>query len=106
MVPLLARQSVIIKAGRENNTILGNYECAYGLGIMSKLSGIELLEEHTDMVSLHRDFCEKLKDYQPADEKQTQLKKILLRYKPTAGYDEQMEELLQWGLKEDKVWQI
>ena len=106
MVPLLARQSVIIKAGRDHNTILGNYECAYAIGIMSKLSGIEILEDHTDMTLLHRDFCEKLKEYQPSDEQQERIKKILLMYKPTVAFDEQMEELLQWGLKEEKIWQL
>ena len=47
-----------------------------------------------------------MKEYQPSDEQQERIKKILLMYKPTAAFDEQMEELLLWGLKEEKIWQL
>ncbi len=106
MVTSLARQSVIIKAGREHNSILGNYECAYAIGVMSKVSGIPLPDERTDMKTLHRNFTEKLSSYAPQNKQEKQLRKILMAYKPSPELDEEMKELLEWGLQEDRLWQI
>ncbi len=106
MVTSLARQSVIIKANREDNMLLGNYECAYALGVMSLVSGIPLSDEREDIRVLHQDFLKRLKDYAPKNHQEEQLKKILLRYHPDAETNEEMKELLEWGLKEDRLWQI
>lgn len=105
MIPLLARQSVIIKASGTESILLGNYECAYAIGLLSKLSGIHVSEERNDMRRVQEEFCTKLKGYQTTDEKEQQLIKILCAYKAEETYDAQMEELFQWGLHEEKLWQ-
>lgn len=106
MIPVLARESIILKSRRDFNTILGNYECAYAIGVMSQLSGIPVIEDHSDMQQMHAAFMEKLKDYKPADIHQERIKKILQLYKPAEMMDAQVEELLQWGLREDRLWEI
>ena len=39
MVTSIARQSVIIKSKTGNSILLGNYECGYALGLLSKVAG-------------------------------------------------------------------
>lgn len=106
MITSLARQSVIIKAGRDHNSILGNYECAYAIGVMSRVSGIPVPVDITDMKALHQEFVEKLSDYAPQNKQEEQVKKILLRYKPASEFNTEMRELLEWGLREDRLWQM
>lgn len=106
MVPVLARESIILKCRRDHNSILGNYECGYALGLMSHLTGIPLLTDHSDMKTLHQDFMEKVKAYQPADEEEKRLLHILRLYKPEEVMDEQVEELIRWGEQEEKPWKI
>lgn len=106
MIPILARQSIILKSGRDDNTILGNYECAYAIGLLSKLAGIPLLEEGETMTDIYQDFVAKLGEYQPTEEREARVKKILLAYDPTPLLDEQMKELIQMGCEEERVWQM
>ncbi|MCR5717126.1 MAG: DUF3837 domain-containing protein [Lachnospiraceae bacterium] len=106
MVPVLARQSIILKCDRKRNTILGNYECAYALGLMSKLSGVSLLEDHSDMRLLKDTFMEQVSSYQPADDKEEHLLHILELYEAPSDTDEQTEELLEMGLREERPWVI
>lgn len=104
MVPILARQSIILKCDRKRNTILGNYECAYALGLMSRLSGVPLMDDHSDMRVLHDDFMQKVSSYKPADDKEEHLLHILELYEAPVDTDEQTEELIQWGLHEEHPW--
>lgn len=108
MITSLARGSVIIKAGREDSALLGNYECAYALGVMSRVSGLSLPEGREDMKALHRDFMEKLRrqGYAPTDQKEERLLQLLRHCQPDAEMNGEMKELLAWGEKEERLWQM
>ena len=45
MVPLIARQSVIIKCNQQTSVLLGNYEFYYLAGLMKKLYNLEINED-------------------------------------------------------------
>ena len=106
MVPVLARESIILKCRRDHNSVLGNYECGYALGLMSQLSKIPLLADHKDMKALHDDFMKKSEAYKPASEEEKRLLHMLSLYKTEELYDDQVEELIQWGLKDERPWKI
>ena len=40
------------------------------------------------------------------NEKERYLVKLLMNYEETEEYGEEMKELLLWGLREDKVWEV
>lgn len=44
MVPILAKQAVIIKCTAQSGIIISNYECAYAMGILAKLADKEVAE--------------------------------------------------------------
>lgn len=105
MVTLTARQSVIIKCKMQASVMLGNYEFYYGAGLFCRLKGIEAAED------IRPDELKKLLEPELAkdsetDEREEYLKKLLRAYNPSKDYDEQMKELLLWGLKEEKLWKV
>ncbi len=106
MVPFLAKQSIVIKSGRDHNTILGNYECAYAVGLMSRLSGIAIEEHPEDLPGAMTEFIEKLQNYQTADEREKRLQHILSLYKVEPLADAQVYELLKMGLEEEHPWEM
>jgi len=106
MVLTLARDSIILKCMRNHNSILGNYECAYALGLMSRLSGIALPEGNTDLKMMLNEFLEKSKGYKSVSEEERRLLHILAAYHPAAELDEQAMELLKWGMTEEHPWKI
>lgn len=106
MVPILARDSIVLKCRQKQNSILGNYECAYALGLMSHLSGIALRTDEQDMIKIHQDFVQKMKTYQPTTVEEKKLCHMICSYKPVQDLDEQMQELIKWGLEEEAPWKI
>lgn len=105
MVTSIARQSVILKCTMQASVLLGNYEFYYGAGLFCKLQGIPV-EEEIRPLALREFLMPRLKEAAGADEKETYLIKILTGCKVTEEYDEQMKELLLWGLKEEQMWQM
>lgn len=106
MVPILARDSIILKCMRDHNSILGNYECAYAAGLLSRLAGIPVRQEETDLKILLAELLEKTKGYTPATPEEKRLIHILSAYQPVEKMDEQAVELLKMGLGETQPWQI
>ena len=105
MVPLVTRQSIIIKCTQQTSILLGNYEFYYLAGLMKKLFGFELhaemnpqevfsyIKEHTDSAN-------------PQDEREKYMLKLVEFYKPLEEYDEQMKELFEMGATEEHLWQM
>lgn len=85
--------------------MLGNYEFYYGAGLFCRLNGIQPAED------IRPDELKKL--LQPnltgdpgSDEREQYLAKLLLAYQPSQEYDDQMKELLLWGLREESLWKV
>lgn len=105
MVTLTARQSVILKCSMQASVMLGNYEFYYGAGLLCQLNGINVSED------IRPDELKKILEPELAkefegDEREKYLRKLLLAYSPSEEYDEQMKELLLWGLKEERLWKV
>lgn len=105
MVTSIARQSVIIKCNMQASMMLGNYEFYYGAGLFSKLGGIAV-EEDILPEALQELIAPALKQFSSEDAREQYLVKLLTNYKVSDEYDEQMKELLQLGIKEEKIWQV
>lgn len=105
MIPLVARQSVIIKCNSISSVLLGNYEFYYAGGLMCRLFGL-----HADADMPPRKLCEylqeKIPQIQPNNEKEGYLLKLVAGYDPQPDYDGQMRELFAWGAAENDLWQI
>lgn len=103
MVPSITRQAVMLKCRSENNTILADYECAYGIGFILKLSGNQL-PEYKNMTQLLEKTKIILESYTPADEKEKQLIRMLELYVPKDTESEQINDLLMMGINENRPW--
>lgn len=105
MVPSIARQSVIIKCSMQKSVLTGNYEFYYAAGLLKKLCGVEIPEDIKPL-ELENLVSESLKSLSPKDEKEQWLFGMLSDYKPFEEYDEQMKELLLWGMGEKYPWSV
>lgn len=105
MVALTARQSVIIKCNMQASVLLGNYEFYYAAGLFCKIKGIVVNEEILPQ-ELKKFILPMLKEFSSEDKREQYLVKLLLPYQVLEDYDEQMKELLKWGLSEEFIWQI
>ncbi len=105
MVTLVARQSVIIKCNMQASILLGNYEFYYAAGLLCKLKGISV-EEDILPKALEERIAPELKSFSGEDKREQYLVRLLSNYETLEEYDEQMKELLKWGLKEENIWQV
>lgn len=105
MVTLTARQSVILKCNMQASVMLGNYEFYYGAGLFCKLKEIEVQEDVWPN-ELKEILQPELTEEFGKNDQEKYLAKLLLAYAPLEEYDGQMKELLLWGLKEEKLWQL
>lgn len=96
MVPMLAVSSIEKKLQIQASVIVGNYEFYYAAGKLSSLTSLGA-DENTRPVELKETVETALADFQPADDTQTYLVKLLERYRPSENYDEQMKLLFRWG---------
>ena len=106
MVPELARQAVIIKSKNNTSVILGNYECAYALGIMSQAAGLPEDATYIDMTLWHKDVMEELAGFAPQNENQAQVLRMLELLEPDGEMDDQVKELYKMGYHEQRPWEI
>lgn len=106
MVPLLARQAVIIKCNNDTSVITGNYELAYSLGLMVNQTGILFPGDYVNMKDLHEKVMQALEGKEPEDDRLKRLYHMLKYYHPTDDFDEQMGELINMGLGEKYPWDI
>lgn len=106
MVPELARQAVIIKSNNHTSVILGNYECAYAIGVLSKAAGLVMDDSYSDMVVWHQDVMDKLEDFEPEQENVREVLRMLRLLEPSPEIDEQVKKLYHMGYDETRLWEI
>ncbi len=103
MIPILAKNAVKIKCGFSNAIMTGNYECAYGLGIISALAGLKKEENIENIKELHSRVMEAVKNYEPESDEIKRLVAILREYEPSNLCDAQVKELYYMGFNDKKV---
>lgn len=106
MVTSIARQSVIIKSKTGNSILLGNYECGYALGLLSKAAGLEESDSFDDMRQWYEHVMSQLTDFTSPDECLTEVLRITKNYEPEPDVDEQMKQLYRMGYSETRMWQM
>lgn len=103
MENIVVRQSVIIKCNLASSVMLGNYEFYYAGGLLCRLAG-KLPAQDMQPEELYAFLKPLLEIYEPKNEQEAYLVKLLQGYKIGEKYDEQMQQLLQMGLKEKNMW--
>lgn len=104
MVLELARMSIIIKSQHKTSVMTGNYELGYACGLLSKLAGVSVLPWETPR-QLQEQTMTALAQYVPANEREENVIHMLKYYHPDDTNDEQVKQLLTWGMTEEHVWQ-
>lgn len=105
MVPILARQAVIIKCLAGNGILISNYECAYGIGLLYCISGTPAPEWGEETVETF--LAQALSAQEHVSLEDAPAKKLLemLRaYKPDETRDEQIGQLYRMGATEQHPW--
>ena len=103
MVPLLAKNAVKIKVGFPEAGITGNYECAYGLGIISATAGLVKEENIQSIAELKNQVMKKISDYEPGDDSIKRLIEMLGEYEPAEKTDQQMIDLYYVGFDDKNL---
>jgi len=106
MVTSIARQSVIIKSKTGSSILLGNYECGYALGLLSKAAGLSADDSFEDMRQWYEHVMSQLADFTSEDERLTEVLRITKNYEPAPDVDVQVKELYQMGYREERMWQM
>ena len=106
MVRSIARYAVIRKAQKSVNILTGNYEAAYGEGLLFHLLNLRPKTEEKSVRALKDELMEALHGYEPADDREKYLIHMLEEYKPSDLWDEDVEAMLKWGLEEDRIWEL
>lgn len=97
MEPILARQSVNIKCKIKASVMMGNYEFYYAAGVLCARTG-RMPEQDVKPEELYAFIHPILDTYEPGNEQEAYLVKLLKEYKVLDEYDEQMAELLKMGM--------
>ncbi len=106
MVTSIARQSVIIKSKTGNSILLGNYECGYALGLLSKMAGLVENDSFEDMRQWYEHVMLQLDGFTSEDERLMEVLRITKNYEPAPNVDGQVKELYHMGYKEERMWQM
>lgn len=104
MIPLVVRQSVILKCKLQKSVLVGNYEYYYAAGLFSRLAGVQLDAKKTPE-ELKEQIAAVLPDYQPSDPRELHLKRILTDFHPGAEKSEEMDALFLMGVNEAHLWE-
>lgn len=103
MVPLIARQSVIIKCNMKKSVLLGNYEFYYAAGLFQKFYGASLNADMSPQ-ELLENILEQADKAAPKDEKEEYLVTMLKNYEAGVEQDAQTRLLFAWGEAEPDPW--
>lgn len=101
MVQDIARGAVIRKTQRDVNIITGNYEAAFAIGLLAKISGTSVNPEPKDVSDMKAEMMEALSNYAAKNEREENLIRMLKDYKPSEVWDADVEAMFQRGLSED-----
>jgi hypothetical protein len=102
---LLARQSILIKCSLNASILMGNYEFYYAGGLLCRLAKTQP-QPGMQPEQLYAFLQPLLDTYQPKNEQESYLVKLLREYKVSGEYDAQMEQLFEMGLKEKYLWMV
>ena len=105
MITELARMSVIIKSQHATSVMTGNYELGYTCGLLAKLSG-RAIPAWQEAKELQEMAIKAFEGYEPSDDREKNVLRMLRLYHPDDTCDEQVRELYEWGLTETGVWQM
>lgn len=97
MILELARQSVRTKLRLGSATMLGNYEFYYAAGILCRELKLKP-EEDIKPKELYEFIRAGTDGVEVTDETAAHLLKMIHFYIPEDHYDDQMRELMQWGM--------
>lgn len=103
MVPILAKQAVKIKCGFTGARLTGNYELAYSLGILSASAGISRISEYASMQELKDMVLLQTETFTTDDEQLNNMIELLKDYEPSDSFDDQMKELYEMGYTDRKM---
>lgn len=107
MILDLVVEAVEIKLGFENFTgiLQSNYECAYALGKMMHLLGMPSEEGIVceRLGQLRQQTVEKMETYEPRDEAETNLMKLLKEYRMQSQDGEELQLLYERGYESIKA---
>ena len=103
MVTSIVRQSVIIKCKQKISGMLGNYEFYYSVGFLHKKYNLDCSSDMKP-VELKEKIADKLEILQGDSPEEEYLITILKKYRPKDEYNDQMVELFEMGLNEEKPW--
>ena len=104
MVPILAKESVIIKSANPTAILLGNYEIGYAAGLMVNLADQTFPESYHNMRELVDQVLELLKDYSPKDNREENILNMMKECKTPDLWDDQVQEMILMGLHETDYW--
>lgn len=102
MIQDIARGAVIRKTQKDVNIITGNYEAAFAIGLISQICSAAVDASGCDVTSMKNQLMEQIQDYEPKNEREKQLIRMLGAYKPSAVWDDDVAAMFQRGLAEDK----
>ncbi len=102
---LLARQSILIKCSLNASILMGNYEFYYAGGLLCCLAKTQP-QPGMQPEQLYAFLQPLLDTYQPKNEQESYLVKLLREYKVSGEYDAQMEQLFEMGLMEKHLWVV
>lgn len=103
MVTELVKTAIATKCSFDNAGMTGNYECAYSLGLLSYMEGLDEHETITELDSIYKEVMDSTGRIVTEDKKVKQLIKILSDYEITSKFDEQMEKLYHMGYSDKKI---
>ncbi len=103
MVKELVKTAIATKCQYDNAGMTGNYECAYSLGLLSYIEGLDEQAEITDLESIYKEVMANADKVKTDNSKIKQLIKILGDYEVTSKFDEQMNELYHMGYADKTV---
>ncbi|MDD3368055.1 MAG: DUF3837 family protein [Lachnospiraceae bacterium] len=105
MVPVLAKNAIILKSDADTSVMLGNYEMAYACGLLSKLTDTAI-PVFDSPVELQQRLLSVLEHYEPADIHEKNIIRILHDYIPDDTWNKDTEKLYHMGLEETDPWVI
>ncbi len=97
MEPILAKQSVDIKCRIQASVMMGNYEFYYAAGRLCAQTG-QKPDQPLQPLELSTFLQPLLRHYEPKEESDAYLVKMLKEYEASDEYDEQMDTLFEMGL--------
>ncbi|MFV0466078.1 MAG: DUF3837 family protein [Lachnospiraceae bacterium] len=110
MIPSITRQAIIIKCKLKTSVMIGNYEFYYAAGLFLNLSQgaqPDSISTPSELAAWIRPILHQMTDQEGVTEDSMKYLMVLLqKYEPSKSYDDQMKELFNMGLNEERPWEV